>query len=316
MGDQGGHQARNQGWGRDLAYAGKQILQARFGGGHFASVASHAERWRCFATWAKTEAGVRDLREVTPELVGRYAEVIKGQGRAVSTIQNRLSTINVILSYAREGHWDSVSPRELAGAARSAVRTEIPAALDLEAVATAQTALRDAGLDRAAAVLGLARAFGMRSEEAVKANLERLAKEAEQQQRINILDGTKGGRTLPRWVAVTAWGRQALDTALAARPPGSVNLLRVDETYQGWRQGELRAGRRLLKAAGLRGYHDARAAFACERYQALSGHPAPVVAGGQRAADREADGQAREVIAVELGHGRTDVVAAYIGSAR
>ena len=117
-------------------------------------------------------------------------------------------------------------------------------------------------------------------------------------------------------MAVTAWGRQALDAALAARPPGSVNLLRVDETYQGWRQGELRAGRRLLKAAALRGYHDARAAFACERYQALTGDPAPVVTDGQRKADREADGQAREVIAVELGHGRTDVVAAYIGSAR
>ncbi|MCF7997248.1 MAG: hypothetical protein K9L32_09620 [Chromatiaceae bacterium] len=66
----------------------------------------------------------------------------------------------------------------------------------------------------------------------------------------------------------------------------------------------------------MRGYHDARAAFACERYQALSGQPAPVIAGGQHLADREADGQAREVIAVELGHGRTDVVAAYIGSAR
>jgi len=92
--------------------------------------------------------------------------------------------------------------------------------------------------------------------------------------------------------------------------------MRVDETYQGCRQGELRAGRRLLQAAGLRGYHDARAAFACERYHALIGHPAPVVVGGQREADREADGKAREVIAVELGHGRTEVVAAYIGSAR
>jgi len=92
MRDQGGHHALNQGWGRDLAYAGKQILQARFGGGHFASVASHVERWRCFATWAKAEAGVRDLRQVTPELVSCYAGVIKGQGRAERCRRSRIDS--------------------------------------------------------------------------------------------------------------------------------------------------------------------------------------------------------------------------------
>jgi hypothetical protein len=33
------------------------------------------------------------------EIVSRYAEHLNRQGRAVSTIQNRISTINVILSY-------------------------------------------------------------------------------------------------------------------------------------------------------------------------------------------------------------------------
>ena len=316
MGKYAGHRARNHGWGRDLAYAGKAILQARFGGGHFSSVASHAERWRCFAAWAKAQANLRDLRDLTPALVTQYAEALKGQGRAVATIQNRISTINVVLAYAREGHWTPVSPRALSGEARSAVRIEAPASLDPAKVEVAQVALREAGLNRAAAVLGLARAFGMRSEEAVKANVNRLAKESARVRTINITDGTKGGRSVPRWVAVTPIGHQALSAALAARPPGSANLLRPDESYQSWRQGELHAGRTILHAHGLRGYHDARAAFACERYRELTGHPAPVVSGGQREAPQDTDHAARDIIAVELGHGRTDVVAAYIGSAR
>ncbi|WP_170265697.1 integrase domain-containing protein [Thiohalocapsa marina] len=316
MGLFAGTSARNLGWGRTLAYAGRAILQARFGGGHYSSVASHTERWRVFASWARTQAGIRDLRAIPPELLVQYADHLKAEGRAVSTIQNRLSTVNVILDYAREGHWEPVSPRALSGAARSAVRTQPPRALDAGRVEAARTALQQAGLHRAAAVLGLARTFGLRSEEAAKADLDRLAKEAARLGRINILDGTKGGRTVPRWVAVTPAGQQALQAALAARPPGSVNLLAPTESYKGWRQGELRAGRALLQAQGLPGYHDARAAYACERYRELTGHPAPAVTGGRRTAERDTDRTARAIIARELGHGRVDIAAAYVGSAR
>jgi hypothetical protein len=65
----------------------------------------------------------------------------------------------------------------------------------------------------------------------------------------------------------------------------------------------------------LKGFHDLRAAYACDRYQALTGHPAPVVA-GERAAAKGDDMAAREVLSAELGHGRVDVVSAYVGSAR
>ncbi len=61
--------------------------------------------------------------------------------------------------------------------------------------------------------------------------------------------------------------------------------------------------------------NDLRAAYACERYAELTGHPAPVVA-GHRSATREEDRAARTVIAQELGHGRIDVLGAYVGSAR
>ncbi len=65
----------------------------------------------------------------------------------------------------------------------------------------------------------------------------------------------------------------------------------------------------------MAGFHDLRVAYACERYEALTGTPAPVVA-GERVADRESDRAARVIIARELGHGRVEIVAAYCGTSR
>jgi hypothetical protein len=58
-----------------------------------------------------------------------------------------------------------------------------------------------------------------------------------------------------------------------------------------------------------------RAAYACERYQQLTGVAAPIIA-GERMVDKEDDKSARQVLAHELGHGRVDVISSYIGSSR
>ena len=305
---------KNHGYGRRMDYAGKKVLESHFGGGHFSSVASHTERWSAFSEWAK-ETGIRDMRDITAEHISKYAAQMKDAGIAIATMHNRISTINTVLGHAREGDWRKVSPREMVGASRSQVRTEAPVMLDRDAYSAALSDLKSAGLDRAAAALGLARELGMRSEEASKADLDRLVREADRLGRIDVQEGTKGGRTAPRWVPVTEAGRVALQAAVAARPAGSRNLLAPGETYRAWREGELRAGRDLLHSHGARGYHDARAAYACERYAILTGHLAPAVA-GHRGADRGADRAAREVIARELGHGRADVCRAYVGSSR
>lgn len=306
--------SKNHGWGRRMDFAGKQVIESHFGGGHFSSVASHAERWSAFSEWAK-ESGIRDMREIQREHIIQYAEHMQSCGLAVATMHNRISTINVVLNHAREGSWQKISPRDMVGESRSQVRTEAPALLDRDAYSAALSDLKAAGLDRAAAALGLARELGMRSEEATKADLNRLEKEAMSRGEINVLDGTKGGRSAPRWVPVTAAGRAALQAALDARPEGSKNLLRPGESYAEWRAGELRAGREILHDHGARGFHDGRAAYACERYRMLTGHEAPAVA-GHRGADRDADRAARDVIAAELGHGRADVCRAYVGSSR
>jgi hypothetical protein len=62
-------------------------------------------------------------------------------------------------------------------------------------------------------------------------------------------------------------------------------------------------------------FHDLRAAYACERYKALTGYDAPCIV-GRRLAPRDEHQRAAERLAQELGHNRTDVLASYYGSSR
>lgn len=257
------------------------------------------------------------MRDISKEVVERYADSLRERD-AVSTAQNKLSAVNVVMEHAREGGWDRVSPRELAGASRSEVRQEAPGSYDRASHNQAVVSMREQGQERGAAVAELSRELGMRSEEAAKADLDRLRTEA-RSGAVEVRDGTKGGRgsptDTPRQVPVSTQGRAAIERAAAARPEGSRNLLDPKESYREARDGWIRKGREAYAAAtGGRGYHDARAAYACARYQSLTAHQAPVVAGA-RQADRGTDHQARAIIARELGHGRPDVAASYVGSA-
>lgn len=317
---------RNFGYGKQMQHAGKQALRDYYGQGHHSTVATHTQRWKSFADWAK-EQGIRDLAKIdSREISEAYAEHIKTQVEAgdlaVSTAQNRLSTVNTTFAALRGDRHVQLSPRKYAGP-RSNIRTTAPAALDTPRVQGAIAALQEAGLTRAAATLELARAFGVRREEAVKADLDRWVREAARcdqhgQSFVNVLDGTKGGRDAPRWVPVGEAQRQALANALAARPADSRNLIAPDESYAQLaisRGGEIAQGRNILKQHGLPGYHDARAAYACQRYEQITGHPAPAVA-GERLASKDDDLKARLTISKELGHGRVDVLVSYVGSSR
>ena len=88
-----------------------------------------------------------------------------------------------------------------------------------------------------------------------------------------------------------------------------------DTSYKQWRTHRYNQWHAMTKQSPINGFHDMRAAYACERYQAITGYPAPVIA-GKRQADKALDKKARTILAQELGHNRTDVVAAYIGSSR
>ena len=78
----------------------------------------------------------------------------------------------------------------------------------------------------------------------------------------------------------------------------------------------MRPARDILHEHGLKGFHELRAAYACERYEQLTGFFAPINGGRIHREDRELDPHARQQISHELGHNRIYVVSAYIGGRR
>jgi len=314
---------RNFGYGRQLSYAGRQALQDLFAGGHFATVKAHIDCWHAFVRWCRSEdgPGYNDARQINRQTLQDYAaylrqQILQGE-LCIATAQNRLSSVNRTLAALR-GDQDVriASPSQTLGQKRSNVRARAPDGQDYQQVWRAIEALGKQQQERAAAIVILARATGMRLREAILADLPRLQNEAEHLGRINIQDGTKGGRSgssAPRSVLPNEAVKAALQLVRQASPTGSRNLLARDESYAMFLHQTVLPARETLHAHGLKGFHELRAAYACERYAQLTGHAAPVNGGHCYRIDRDRDQQARQQISLELGHNRIDVVSAYIG---
>lgn len=319
----GRRDGRNFGYGRQLSYARPQALKDMFGGGHYGTVKAHCDRWQAFATWCRSEQGpgINDARQIDRETLADYAAHLRdlvGRGElVVSTAQNRLSSVNRTIAALRGDQYVKLpSPSKALDMQRTGLRQSVPQGQDREQVKQIVDVLCSLHQLRAAAIVLLARATGMRLREAILADLPRLSREAKDQGRINIQDGTKGGRagaSAPRWIGVDYQVREALGFALQVSPAGSRNLIAPHESYLNLLQQIIRPARNTLHAHNLKGFHELRAAYACERYEQITQHRAPINGGQCCLADRHLDREARRQISYELGHGRIDVVAAYIG---
>ncbi|OPB14121.1 integrase [Pseudomonas fluorescens] len=317
---------RNFGFGRQLSYAGPKALKDLFGDGHFATVKAHSDRWQAFVRWCRSDEGPRlnDARQVDREILMRYAVHVREQvdqgNVSIATAQNRLSSVNRTMAALRGDQYVKIpSPSKVLGLQRSGVRSEAPQGQGRVKVEQIAQALSEHGQQRVSAIVHLAREAGMRLREAILADLPRLQREAQQWGKINVQEGTKGGRSgasAPRWIVATDQVRDALDRASEASPKGSRNLLAPDESYKDFIQTVVRPARDILHEHGLKGFHELRAAYACERYEQLTGFAAPINGGRGHREDRELDRQARQQISQELGHNRIDVVSAYIGGRR
>ena len=318
----GRRDGRNFGYGRQLSYAGPQALKDLFGGGHYGTVKAHSDRWLAFVSWCRSQdgPGVNDARQIDRQTLLDYAEHLRQQVEqgaiGIATAQNRLSSVNRTMAALRGDSYVKVSsPSKALGMQRTSVRCSVPQGQDREQVKRIVDALCEQN-PRAAAIMQLARATGMRLREAILADLPRLKREAKHYGKINIQDGTKGGRSgasAPRWIRVDDHIREALRFAEQVSPGGSHNLLAPNESYLDFQREIVRPARDLLHKHNLKGFHELRAAFACERYEQITQHPAPINDGHCYQLDRCLDQEARVQISYELGHGRLDVVSAYIG---
>jgi hypothetical protein len=107
--------------------------------------------------------------------------------------------------------------------------------------------------------------------------------------------------------------REALKYAEQVSPDGSRNLLAPNESYLDFQREIVRPARDILQTHNLKGFHELRAAYACERYEQITHHLSPINGGRCRRHDPRLDREARLQISYELGHGRINVVSAYIG---
>ncbi|MEX5544151.1 integrase domain-containing protein [Pseudomonas pergaminensis] len=313
---------RNFGYGRQLSYAGPQALQDMFGGGHYGTVKAHSDRWQAFVRWCRSDdgPGLNDARQIDRQILSDYAahlhHLVERGDLAIATAQNRLSSVNRTMAALRGDQYVKVqSPSKALEMQRTTIRMTVPQGQDREHVMRIVDALREQ-YPRAAAIVQLARATGMRLREAILADLPRLKREAEQFGKINIQDGTKGGRSgasAPRWLTVDDHIRDALRFTEQVSPDGSRNLLAPNERYIDFQQGIVRPARDILHTHKLKGFHELRAAYACERYEQITHHLAPINGGRCLQHHRPLDGEARAQISYELGHSRIDVVRAYIG---
>ncbi|MBI6944694.1 integrase domain-containing protein, partial [Pseudomonas putida] len=290
---------------------------------HYGTVKAHCDRWQAFVRWCRSGQGpgINDARQIGRKVLADYAaylsDVVRRGELAVSTAQNRLSSINRTMAALRGDQCVKLpSPSKALDMQRTGIRYSVPQGQDRDQVKEIVDALCRNHQQRAAAIVLLARATGMRLREAILADLPRLSREANDLGRINIQDGTKGGRagaSAPRWIAVDDHIRGALGYAQQVSPAGSRNLIEPHESYLNFLREIIRPARDILHAHNLKGFHELRAAYACERYQQITQHRAPINGGQCGKVDRHLDRETRKQISYELGHARIDVVAAYIG---
>lgn len=312
---------RNFGFGKQMDWAGHQALNDLYDRGHFGTVASHAQRWRHFCKWARSNHDINDACAIDQPLLEHYAaelaERVEDETLSVSYAQNLIVSANITLEALRQDKIIRIeSPANWVGK-RQTVRTKIPDGMDWSDLDRMVACLRQKNLHRAAVIVLLCRGFGIRLREAVLANLTDWHRQAKERGQIDVRDGTKGGRgkEVERWVPVSERGRVALREAIQVRSRlGGQNLLRPDESFDDLvNDGEVHRARKILHEFGIKGYHELRAAWACERYEEISGATAPVLKTWTSPSQNN-DDPFRLTLARELGHDRVDVVAAYIGA--
>ncbi len=180
----GRQDGRNFGYGRQLSYAGPQVLKDMFGGGHYGTVKAHCDRWQAFVKWCRSEQGqgINDARQIDRKVLADYAAYLRNMVRrgelAVSTAQNRLSSINRTMAALRGDQYVKLpSPSNALGMQRTGVRQSVSQGQDREEVKQIVEAFCRHHQLRAgaASIVLLARATGMRLREAILADLPRLS---------------------------------------------------------------------------------------------------------------------------------------------
>ena len=249
------------------------------------------------------ELGFRRLRAtgLRRKHVNALVREWKAGGLSVGTIKNRMAALRWWAdAVGRPGVVGSNAEHGI-GNRRYVTNEDRSRRLDPERLA----AVKDVHVRMALRLQG---AFGLRREEAIKFR----PSYSDRGDRVVLkASTTKGGRAreIPIWNDAQ---RLVLDEA--RRLVGGGAMIAPGRNYAAQRK----TYEKQTEAAGLAGMHGLRHAFAQDRYEHLTGWKPPAAGGPRRKslspAMRRMDTSARLAVAAELGHGRMDVAAQYLGS--
>lgn len=307
---------------RNMLFAAKNALLRA--GKSFSTVATIAQRFGIFVSFAQETEKVKLLEQITRETVLAYAillnEKVESGKLSPATAQNYLSAVNAVMLLARGDHAIRVTAvRDAKLASRSGI-----AKVDKSVSISDHALAVDKASPVIAILLQLQREIGLRFEESAKIDAKKAYLEATSKGYITVTAGTKGGRE--RVVPIET--ERQITTLKAAFEHQSANnqksMIPTTQSYKQFKDNSYNEIRRINI-----NFHGERHAYAQNRYLALMGVSCPVVAGISKPAEhirfvantlgvpfalaKERDYQVRLQIAEELGHSRVGVTRAYLG---
>jgi site-specific recombinase XerC len=285
----------------------------------FSTRGTLADRWKVFTEWLKHEHSISKMENITAKHVVQYGlhlriRVEKGDLQS-STAQLYISAINSILKMATCGEWRSISPTKDCG---------IPQRKHLPEQSKAMPIVKHDRIiamidDRIGTLLNLQRTLGLRFKESCLLDAKKALSQADTIGYITVTSGTKGGKQ--RKIPINEAAKKALEHA--AEIQNGRSLVPKTMTYAEFRE------ECYTTAQGHDfNFHAERHYYAQQRYEELSGIPAPISMGirqkdwlefvaeflGVDISTAEAiDHKARSILSRELGHNRLEVVRVYIG---
>ena len=272
------------------------------------SFATQADRANILHAAARTlqKAGYQNLAAASlkPKHVDVLLKQWQADGLAVGTIKNRMAAVRW---WAEKVGKQNCVPRtnDAAGIARRSYVAKESKAQQLD-----QDTLAKIGHERLRVSLELQQAFGLRREEALKFQPDYAMASIGNAIELKA-SWCKGGRasTIP---ITSDYQREVLTRAAALAGKGG-SMIPPDKTYVAW----LSTYKEATRAAGARRLHGLRHGYAQARFEALAGFKSPAAGGPSKAQltpeQREIDLRVRLQISAELGHGREEVTAVYLG---
>ncbi|MCH8533248.1 MAG: integrase domain-containing protein [Saccharospirillum sp.] len=299
---------RNFGWGKSPRYAVKCALKAYYSGGHYGTTHSHISRFQLIFTWIEANYSVSDLRHLTLTQAERFFSETCSE-LSPRYRKNLVSTWNVVTRAVRGDDVLYITPMKYSGRI-SGIR-EVEPIRDKELVWAVIEDSLGGEEPRVAAIIGLARFFGMRSQEALLADVDRIMGEARAIGKAAILEGCKGGRrSRERAIAIGEEQKRVLDLIARVRPRNSFNLLDANEVKHLAGNHLLEMANAMLERNGLGTLRELRACFLCDAYERVTGKKIPMI---ESNTDDTLDEIGRREVARLAGHCRLSVSNAYVG---